>query len=163
MATATETQHSGSAAAEPATRTHARRVRAAAKFPPWCMARAKTRRRSRVDPRQVTRILNSESGHNTIFDLALDGETHQGHDRGLAVRADQGIAAAHRPEAHRHGPEADGQVPVVLKGEAAGREDRGRHPGAVAARGRNRVLAGRHSQMRSKWTSAIWCSARYCA
>jgi large subunit ribosomal protein L25 len=26
-----------------------------------------------VDPRQVTRILNSETGHNTIFDLTLDG------------------------------------------------------------------------------------------
>ena len=27
-----------------------------------------------VDPRMVTRILNSETGHNTIFDLALNGE-----------------------------------------------------------------------------------------
>ena len=27
-----------------------------------------------VDPRVVTRILNSETGHNTIFDLALNGE-----------------------------------------------------------------------------------------
>jgi large subunit ribosomal protein L25 len=26
-----------------------------------------------VDPRQVTRILNSKTGHNTIFDLALNG------------------------------------------------------------------------------------------
>jgi len=27
-----------------------------------------------VDPRVVTRILNSETGHNTIFDLSLNGE-----------------------------------------------------------------------------------------
>ena len=26
-----------------------------------------------VDPRQVSRILSSETGHNTIFDLALNG------------------------------------------------------------------------------------------
>ena len=26
-----------------------------------------------LDPRQVSRILHSETGHNTIFDLALDG------------------------------------------------------------------------------------------
>ena len=27
-----------------------------------------------VDPRQVLRILRSESGHNTIFDLAVDSD-----------------------------------------------------------------------------------------
>jgi large subunit ribosomal protein L25 len=27
-----------------------------------------------VDPRQVSRILHSETGHNTVFDLAVDGE-----------------------------------------------------------------------------------------
>jgi len=26
-----------------------------------------------VDPKQITRILNSESGHNTIFDVSVDG------------------------------------------------------------------------------------------
>jgi large subunit ribosomal protein L25 len=28
-----------------------------------------------VDPKQMTRILHSESGHNTIFDLSLDGSS----------------------------------------------------------------------------------------
>src|ERR1700690_2260358 len=28
-----------------------------------------------VDPKQMVRILNSESGHNTIFDLSLDGSS----------------------------------------------------------------------------------------
>src|SRR5439155_3987708 len=27
-----------------------------------------------VDPRQVTRILHSQTGHNTVFDLTVDGE-----------------------------------------------------------------------------------------
>ena len=38
------------------------------------MARAKTRLPISVDPRVVTRILNSETGHNTIFDLTMGGE-----------------------------------------------------------------------------------------
>ena len=41
-----------------------------ARFPLWCMARARTLWPVSVDPRHVLRILRSESGHNTIFDLA---------------------------------------------------------------------------------------------
>jgi hypothetical protein len=37
-------------------------------------------------------------------------------------------------------------VPIVLKGEAAGVKTAGRNPGADAARGGNRVFAGRHSR-----------------
>ena len=29
-----------------------------------------------VDPKAVSKILRSESGHNTIFDLAVDGGVH---------------------------------------------------------------------------------------
>ncbi len=39
-----------------------------------------------VDPKAITKILHSESGHNTIFDLDVTRQRHrQGHDRGLAV------------------------------------------------------------------------------
>ena len=37
------------------------------------MERARNRFPISVDPRHVQRILNSETGHNTIFDLALSG------------------------------------------------------------------------------------------
>ena len=72
-------------------------------------------------------------------------QRRQGDDRGLAVRAHQERAAARRPEAHRHGQGAACQRADHAEGRSAGREGAGRHPRADSARGRNRVLAGRHS------------------
>jgi large subunit ribosomal protein L25 len=51
----------------------ARRVRTGGKIPAVVYGAGQDSRPVAVDPRQVTRILNSETGHNTIFDLALDG------------------------------------------------------------------------------------------
>ena len=44
-----------------------------ARFPPWSMAPGRIRSRSTVDPRIITKILHSDSGHNTIFDLDVTG------------------------------------------------------------------------------------------
>jgi large subunit ribosomal protein L25 len=51
----------------------ARRVRQEGKIPAVVYGAGQDSLSVAVDPRQVTRILNSETGHNTIFDLALDG------------------------------------------------------------------------------------------
>jgi large subunit ribosomal protein L25 len=51
----------------------ARRVREDGKIPAVVYGAGQDSLPVAVDPRQVTRILNSETGHNTIFDLALDG------------------------------------------------------------------------------------------
>jgi len=51
----------------------ARRVRMGGKIPAVVYGAGQDSLPVAVDPRQVTRILNSETGHNTIFDLALDG------------------------------------------------------------------------------------------
>jgi large subunit ribosomal protein L25 len=51
----------------------ARRVRQDGKIPGVVYGAGQESLPVEVDPRQVTRILNSETGHNTIFDLALDG------------------------------------------------------------------------------------------
>jgi len=51
----------------------ARRVRQDGKIPAVVYGAGQDSLPVAVDPRQVTRILNSETGHNTIFDLALDG------------------------------------------------------------------------------------------
>jgi large subunit ribosomal protein L25 len=51
----------------------ARRVRQEGKIPAVVYGAGQDSLPVAVDPRQVTRILNSETGHNTIFDLALDG------------------------------------------------------------------------------------------
>src|SRR5580765_480768 len=51
----------------------ARRVRQDGKIPAVVYGAGQDSLPVAVDPRQVTRILNSETGHNTIFDLTLDG------------------------------------------------------------------------------------------
>ncbi|MGB7599620.1 MAG: 50S ribosomal protein L25, partial [Candidatus Sulfotelmatobacter sp.] len=58
---------------EAGTKNHARRVRREGKIPAVVYGAGKDAQPVSVDPRHVLRILRSESGHNSIFDLALDG------------------------------------------------------------------------------------------
>ncbi len=51
----------------------ARRVRRDGKLPAVLYGAGKDALSVSLDPRQVTRILHSQTGHNTIFDLALNG------------------------------------------------------------------------------------------
>jgi large subunit ribosomal protein L25 len=73
MATALETNVLEAQTREPGTKNHARRVRREGKIPAVVYGAGKASQPVSVDPRQVQRILNSETGHNTIFDLALTG------------------------------------------------------------------------------------------
>ena len=59
---------------EAGTKNDARRVRREGKIPAVVYGAGKNALTVSVDPRQVSRILHSETGHNTVFDLALDGE-----------------------------------------------------------------------------------------
>jgi large subunit ribosomal protein L25 len=56
---------------EPGTKNHARRVRREGKIPAVVYGAGKDAQPVSVDPRHVLRILRSDSGHNTIFDLAV--------------------------------------------------------------------------------------------
>ncbi|HTT17464.1 MAG TPA: 50S ribosomal protein L25 [Candidatus Sulfotelmatobacter sp.] len=56
------------------TKNDARRVRRSGKIPAVVYGAGKQAQPVSVDPRQVARILHSATGHNTVFDLALDGE-----------------------------------------------------------------------------------------
>src|ERR1700674_2876020 len=58
---------------EAGTKNQARRVRREGKIPAVVYGAGKDAMSVSVDPRHVLRILRSESGHNTIFDLALNG------------------------------------------------------------------------------------------
>jgi large subunit ribosomal protein L25 len=58
---------------EAGTKNHARRVRREGKIPAVVYGASKDAVSVSVDPRHVLRILRSDSGHNTIFDLALNG------------------------------------------------------------------------------------------
>ena len=74
MATALETNVLEAQKREPGTKNEARRVRRDGKIPAVVYGAGKDALPITVDPRVVTRILNSETGHNTIFDLSLNGE-----------------------------------------------------------------------------------------
>src|SRR6185437_9369796 len=58
----------------PGTKNDARRVRRDGKVPAVVYGAGKDAVPVSVDPRQVTRILHSATGHNTVFDLAVDGD-----------------------------------------------------------------------------------------
>jgi large subunit ribosomal protein L25 len=73
MATALETNALEAHPREAGTKNDARRVRQAGKIPAVVYGAGKDSLSVSVDPRVVTRILNSETGHNTIFDLTLRG------------------------------------------------------------------------------------------
>ena len=74
MATALETNLLEAQPREAGTKNQARRVRQEGKIPAVVYGAGKESLSVTVDPRVVTRILHSETGHNTIFDLALNGE-----------------------------------------------------------------------------------------
>src|SRR5919201_4815751 len=74
MATALETNVLEAQPREAGTKNDAKRVRRDGKIPAVVYGAGKESLSVSVDPRVVTRILNSETGHNTIFDLALDGD-----------------------------------------------------------------------------------------
>jgi large subunit ribosomal protein L25 len=75
MATATTEQNILEAQPRtPGTKNDARRVRRGGKVPAVVYGAGKAAMPVSVDPRQVSRILHSETGYNTVFDLAVDGE-----------------------------------------------------------------------------------------
>src|SRR5271157_6618410 len=73
MATALEQNLLEAQPREAGTKNHARRVRRDGKIPAVVYGAGKDALPVSVDPRHVLRILHSDSGHNTIFDLALNG------------------------------------------------------------------------------------------
>jgi large subunit ribosomal protein L25 len=58
---------------EAGTKNHARRVRKEGRIPAVVYGAGKDAQPVSVDPRHVLRILRSDTGHNTIFDLAMSG------------------------------------------------------------------------------------------
>src|SRR5450631_1211351 len=73
MATATETNLLEAQPREAGNKNAARRVRQGGKVPGVLYGAGKDSLSVSLDPRQVLRILHSQTGHNTIFDLALQG------------------------------------------------------------------------------------------
>jgi large subunit ribosomal protein L25 len=127
MATATATENNLLEAQPrtPGTKNDARRVRRAGKVPGVLYGAGKATVPLALDPRQVTRILHSQTGHNTIFELALDGE------RTLAMIVDWQYEPIKGALLHidlkriAMDQKLKVNVPIVLKGEAAGVKQQG--------------------------------------
>ena len=104
----------------------ARRVRRDGKVPAVLYGAGKDALSLSLDPRQVARILHSQTGHNTIFDLALNGgertkamivDWQYEPIKGALLHIDlKRIAMDQRLKV---------AVPIVLKGEAAGVKQQG--------------------------------------
>jgi len=125
MATVTDISVLEAQKREPGNKNAARRVRQDGKIPAVVYGAGKQTATLMVDPRQVLRILHSESGHNTIFDLALDSERVKAMIvdwqfeplKGRLLHVDlQRIAMDQKLTV---------TVPIVLKGEAAGVKQQG--------------------------------------
>jgi large subunit ribosomal protein L25 len=125
MATATEINILEAQTREAGNKNAARRVRVAGKIPAVVYGAGKGTATVAVDPRQVLRILHSESGHNTIFDLALDS------DRVKAMIVDWQFEPIKGKLLHvdlqriAMDKKLTVTVPVILKGEAAGVKQEG--------------------------------------
>jgi large subunit ribosomal protein L25 len=125
MPTATDVSILEAQKREPGNKNAARRVRAEGKIPAVVYGAGKETASVAVDPRQVLRILKSESGHNTIFDLAVD------NDRAKAMIVDWQFEPIKGRLLHvdllriAMDKKLTVTVPVVLKGEAAGVKQEG--------------------------------------
>jgi large subunit ribosomal protein L25 len=103
----------------------ARRLRRAGRIPAVLYGAAKEAVPLSVDPKQVARILHSEAGHNTIFELAYNGERTKAMIvdwqyepiKGALLHIDlKRIAMDRRLRV---------KVPILLRGEAAGVKQQG--------------------------------------
>jgi large subunit ribosomal protein L25 len=125
MATAKENNLLEAQPRTPGSKNDARRVRRGGKVPGVVYGAGKSAVPVSLDPRQVLRILHSEAGHNTIFDLALDSERTKAmivdwrfepvkgqllHIDLKRIAMDQKLAV---------------YVPITLRGEAAGVKQQG--------------------------------------
>ena len=99
-----------------------------------------------VSPREISKILRSNTGYNTIFNLAIaGGETTPVMVVDQQVDPDQGHPAARRPEAHRSDQAHPRHRSGAHRGRAQGRQGAGRPARDDHPRNRNRVPAGRDS------------------
>ena len=126
----------------------ARRVRVAGKIPAVVYG-AGTGCRSplRSTRKVITKILHSDSGHNTIFDLNVEGAAAAKamivdwqHEpiKGKLLHIDLKRIAMDKMMRV--------SVPIQLIGTPTGVKNAGRHSGARSARGRDRVPSGRYSE-----------------
>jgi large subunit ribosomal protein L25 len=129
MATATENKtETNVLEAQPrvsGNKNDARRVRKGGKIPAVVYGAGKNAVPVSVDPRQVSRILHSASGHNTIFDLAVDGDRTKAMIVDWQYEPIKGALLHIDVKRIAMDQKLTVMVPIVLKGEAAGVKQQG--------------------------------------
>ena len=111
--------------AESRGKNEARRVRVGGKIPAVIYGAQKEPQAIAVDPKAINKILHSESGHNTIFDLQVEGSKQKAmvvdwqYDpiKGKLLHIDLKRIALDK--------KLRVKVPIILKGEAAGVKQQG--------------------------------------
>ena len=126
MVTATENNLLEAQPRAAGNKNEARRVRRSGKIPGVLYGAGKQALSVSLDPRQISRILHSKSGYNTIFDLALEsGE----HTKAMIVDWQYEPIKGHLLHVDLKRIAMDQKlrvnVPIVLKGEAAGVKQQG--------------------------------------
>jgi large subunit ribosomal protein L25 len=125
MATATESNVLEAQARTPGTKNDARRVRKGGKVPGVVYGAGKDSLPVAVDPRQVAKILHSRTGHNTIFDLALAGESTKAMIVDWQYEPIKGSLLHIDVKRIAMDKLLRVEVPIVLKGESAGVKQQG--------------------------------------
>src|SRR5437764_10102347 len=129
MATATENKiDTSSLQAQPraaGNKNEARRVRRGGKVPAVVYGAGKNASSVSVDPRQVSRILHSKSGHNTIFDLSLDGERTKAMIVDWQYEPIKGSLLHIDLKRIAMDKKLTVEVPIMMKGEPAGVKQQG--------------------------------------
>jgi len=125
MATALETNTLEAQPRESGNKNDARRVRREGKIPAVVYGAGKDSLAVTVDPRVVSRILHSESGHNTIFDLALNGERSKAMIVDWQYEPIKGKLLHIDVKRIAMDKVLKVSVPIFLKGEAAGVKQEG--------------------------------------
>jgi large subunit ribosomal protein L25 len=128
MATATETSNVNVVQAQAraaGNKNDARRVRREGKLPAVVYGAGKDAVAVTLDPRQITRILNSRSGHNTIFDLALNGDQSKAMIVDWQYEPIKGALLHIDLKRIAMDKALTVEVPIVLKGEPVGVKQQG--------------------------------------
>jgi large subunit ribosomal protein L25 len=125
MATATSEKQDKQIEAQPrhsGTKNDARRLRRSGQIPAVLYGAGLEPKTVAVDPKQIRRILNSETGHNSIFDLAVAGDSDSGKAMIVDWQFEPIKGALLHVDLKRIAMDQllRVSVPVVLKGEAPG-------------------------------------------
>ena len=125
MATATDISILEAQKREPGNKNAARRVRVEGMIPAVLYGGGGESAPVVVDPRQVLRILRSETGHNTIFDLTLDTNRVKAMIVDWQLEPIKGRLLHVDLQRIAMDKKLTVTVPVVLKGEAVGVKQEG--------------------------------------